>query len=110
MTDEEVIKEFSRLVRISLEMNGTEEFTSHDVRETQVKFDDFRLSKGFYINGEVRYSVFSNLHHIRVFFESSGGPGIYGVGDAENRYDVQSLRVLLPRLRRLTVLDQLADV
>jgi len=110
MTDEEVIEEFSRLVRTTLELRGMDEFCTRDLRETQVKFDAFRLSKGFYCNGEVRYTVFSHRHLIRVFFESSGGPGIYGVGNANNRYDTQALRVLLPELRRLTVLDLLADV
>jgi hypothetical protein len=110
MTDEEVISEFSRLVRTSLEASGKIEFTSNDLQETEVKFDAFRLSKGYFVNGEVRFTVFSNRHAYRVFFESSGGPGIYGVGDAENRYDTQALRVLLPELRRVTVLDQLADV
>lgn len=110
MTDEELIKEFSQLVRKTLETRGQVHFTTNDLQETSVVFDSFRLTKGFFVNGEKRWSVFGYKRNVRVFFESEGGPGIYGVGDAKPDYHIAGIKELLPVLLKETVLDQMASL
>ena len=110
MTDKEVIEEFSRVVRSTIKARGKLSFATSNLQETEVAFKPFRLTHSLWSNGERLLAVFSHVHHKRVFFESNGGPGQYGVGERDDEYDIEALRELLPQLRALTVLEQLADV
>ena len=109
MTDKELIAEFSRLVRSTLELRGVVRHSNQQVKDTWVDLGDIRLHRADYTSGEMSWSVYNPINLVFYETKTDGIPGAYGpAGAGRDAHCIPLMRKLLPDLRQLTVLDLLA--
>ena len=109
--------EFDAIFRRTIALRGRVIYTDRESQRTRVILHGVNDSKLWlikcrFVNGETVWTAYwgKSIDRIRIFQEVEGGPGIYGTDYGKPYYNVTVIRKILPRLREITVLDNLASI